>query len=145
MITKQLSQAMATVQPFMSLEQFKMLSTLANDAKEAQFYQQQFIDLAEYIEVLPETYEQDGQGDEAIVYLHYFCHGSHWFIIEKDIARSVKQMFGYAFLNGDVEMAKSRCISIEEITQDGAQLDLYFVPCSLGLVKEDIKKMFGDR
>lgn len=136
---QQLSQAMVVVRPFMSLDQFKVLSTLANNSEEAQFFRQQFIDLAECIEVLPETYEQEGQGDDAIVYLHYFHQSSHWFIIEKDISGGVKQAYGYAILNGDVDMAESGYISIEEITRWGAELDLNFVPSSLSLIMGKIR------
>ena len=93
------------------------------------------LDLANQIEAMPKTYEQDGRGDEAIAHLHYFNGGSDWYITEKDINGGVLQAYGYAILNGDDEMAESGYISIEELTRNGVELDLHFTPCRLAEIK----------
>jgi hypothetical protein len=49
------------------------------------------------------------------------------------------QAFGYACLNGDTENAELGYISIEELTENGVELDLYYKPEKLG----DIKKKLG--
>ena len=84
----------------------------------------------------PVTYEQDGKGDDAIVYLHYFFGGcKRLCITEKDIDGGVQQAFGYAVLFGDKENAELGYICITEITQYGAELDLYFTSCPLAEIK----------
>ena len=94
-----------------------------------------FIDLEKLIASAPVTYEQDGKGDDAIVYLHYFFGGCDWYITEKDVDGGVQQAFGYAVLFGDKENAELGYICITEIIQCGAELDLYFTPCPLAEIK----------
>ena len=76
-----------------------------------------------------------GKGDDAIVYLHYFFGGCDWYITEKDVDGGVQQAFGYAVLFGDKQNAELGYICITEITQFGAELDLYFTPCPLAEIK----------
>ena len=87
------------------------------------------------IAAMPVTYEQDGKGDEATVFLHYFNAGSDWYITEKDADGGVDQAFGFAILNGDTENAELCYISIRELVANGVELDLHFSPASLGSIK----------
>lgn len=121
------------IRHFFSRDQFLAVA-FASDPKnseEADFFLGKLIDLAQQIDTMPKTYEQDGKGDQATAYLHYFLNGSDWYITEKDVDGGIQQAFGYAILNGDEEMAELGYISIEELTQCGVELDLHFTPCTL--------------
>lgn len=126
--------AAKSVAPFLS----KMQLSAMVDAcwgEEGKYFMQKFIDLAQLIDAMPKTYEQDGMGDQATAYLHYFTSGSDWYITEKDMNGGILQAYGYAILNGDDECAEVGYISIEELTRHGAELDLHFTPCRLAEIK----------
>lgn len=127
--------AAQTILQYFSTQQFNCMVELSR-GEEGAFFLQKFIDLAEQIKTMPETYDQEGLGDEAVVHLHYFLGAdSHWYITERDAEDGIYQSYGYAVLNGDDEMAESGYISIEEITRYGAELDLHFTPCRLVEIK----------
>lgn len=105
--------------------------------EEGEFFIKRIIELAQQIDSMPVTYEQDGKGDLATVHLHYFVGSCDWYITEKDVDGGVRQAYGYAILNGDDENAECGYIAIDEITRCGAELDLYFTPCSLGAIKAE--------
>ena len=78
---------------------------------------------------IPKLHKQDGKGQNAIVYLHYFVGGSDWFITEYD--RENKEFFGYAILNGDVEMSEFGYMPTEffknaDYGMKTPELDLYW-------------------
>jgi hypothetical protein len=94
----------------------------------------------EKIATMPATYDQDGKGDDAIVHLHYFRGGSDWFITERDKdGNGTEQAFGFCLLNGDLEMAELGYVSIDELTQNGVELDLYWTPKTLGEIKRELR------
>jgi len=88
-------------------------------------------ELGETITNMPTTGETDGQGKDAIAYLHYFKGGSDWYITEKDIEKKQYQAFGYAVLNGDYQFAEFGYISIEELKEMGVELDFHWTPKSI--------------
>ena len=79
-------------------------------------------------QAMPKTYETDAQGRAALAHLHYFIGGCDWWIVEKDAdpdhAGQV-QAFGIADLGMGRELGY---ISIPELLENGAELDLYFKP-----------------
>ena len=85
------------------------------------------------IEVMPKTYEQDGKGDKAIAYLHYFTSNGDFYITEKDIDNGVTQAFGLASI-GD-SYPELGYISITELVKNGAEIDLHFEPKTLSEIK----------
>ena len=95
-----------------------------------------FVELIDRIhamwQAMPKTYETDGQGCAALAQLHYFTSGCDWWIVEKDAdpdhAGQV-QAFGVADLGMGPEAGY---ISIPELLENGAELDLYFTPKRLG-------------
>ena len=95
-----------------------------------------FIELIDRIhamwQAMPKTYETDGQGRAALARLHYFTGGCDWWIVEKDAdpdhAGQV-QAFGIADLGMGRELGY---ISIPELLENGAELDLYFKPQPIG-------------
>lgn len=135
--------ALTKIKPYLSKGQAKVLSD-ERRGEEKSFFVQKIIETNERIESMPKLYEQDGKGDEAIAALHYFLNGSDWYITEKS---SPAEAFGYAILNGDTDFAELGYISIEEIVDAGAEMDLHFAPCQLGSIKEkhaEIDRAFPD-
>ncbi len=104
--------------------------------EEGEYFKAKIFEMAERITTMPKTYEQDGMGNEAIVNLHYFVGGCDWYITEKDIGApgdvEQRQAFGMADLGYGCELGY---INIEEIIKLGVELDLYFKPCTLALLR----------
>lgn len=91
--------------------------------------------IAEIIKVMPVTYQQDGLGNNAVVYLHYFGGAANFYITEKDVDGGVSQAFGLANIYGDYKDAEYGYISITELVENNLELDLHFEPaeiCHLG-------------
>lgn len=91
------------------------------------------IQIAKTVSSMPHTYQTDGQGESAIVHLHYFHGGMDWYITEKDQGDQdtsdmrQHQAFGLANM-GEPEFGY---ISIEELIQNGIELDLHWTPKAL--------------
>ena len=106
--------------------------------EEKQFFFDKLVEMAGVIATMPKTYEQDGKGDEAIAYLHYFNAGNqNWWITEKDMETPDEpgkhQAFGLANLGS--YGAELGYISIAELIAHDVELDLYFKPQTLGEIK----------
>ena len=83
-------------------------------------------------QAMPKTYETDGQGRDALARLHYFIGGCDWWIVEKDAdpdGAGQVQAFGIADLGMGRELGY---ISIPELLENGAELDLYFNAKTIG-------------
>jgi hypothetical protein len=121
-----------TVKDFVSDSQLEAMGNGVR-GEEAEFFKTLFVKLAERINTMPKTYEQDGKGDDAIVYLHYFRGNMDWYITEKDMGDEQIQAFGLADLGmGFPELGY---ISIQELVDNGIELDLYWTPKTLAEVK----------
>ena len=87
---------------------------------------------------VPRLYEQDGKGDDAIIYAHYFSCWSNWdwYMLEYDpdtgeafgIVKGFETEYGYFSLREFEEMNRGRGIEIVE-------RDIYWEPLSVGFVK----------
>lgn len=120
-------------------------------SEERDYFAQQMHDLADIIDAMPKSYESDGQGDEAIVHLHYFYGGSDWWIIEKDAEALDYELegdpnghhraFGFVCLNGDTDCAELGYISLPEMFSGRAviELDFHWTPKPLRLVKSKLR------
>ena len=86
------------------------------------------------INSMPVVYEQDGKGDDAIVYLHYFKGGLDWYIIERDVSAEQHRAFGYARHWDGLE---AEYISIKKLIEHGVELDLYWTPKTIGEIKRE--------
>lgn len=115
--------------------------------EESQHFADKFVEFAERINAMPKTYDQDGRGDGAAVTLHYFLSGCDWWIIEKDCGSDNDepeergkqlQAFGYACLGNPAD-AELGYISIAELIENGAELDLHFQPTTLAKVKRELQ------
>lgn len=103
--------------------------------EEKEWFFDKVLELHQRITTMPKTYEQDGKGDKAVVYLHYFAGGqASAYITERDIETEQHQAFGLADLFGDG--GELGYISLEEWLANGAELDFHFTPCTLGELRQ---------
>ena len=124
--------AVRTVKDYVSDSQLEAMGDGVR-GEEGEFFKTLFVKLAETITNMPVTYKTDGQGDEAIVHLHYFRGNMDWYITEKDVGDEQIQAFGLADLGmGHPELGY---ISIEELVDNGIELDLYWTPKTLAELK----------
>ncbi len=128
-------ESLSFIAPFIPNRQLIVIQLAAQPGKEEyKFFEDKVKSLAALIEGMPKVYEQDGKGDAAIVYLHYFLGSYHWFITEKDTDKSQNQAFGWA----DLACGEFGYISLAELKKTGAELDLYWEPKTLGEAKSKI-------
>ena len=102
------------------------------DGEEGEFFVNKLDELETLFKTMPKTYDQDGKGDDAVVYLHYFMGGMDWYITERDMEDEQHQAFGLADLGYGGELGY---ISIQELIDNGVELDLYWEPKTLREVK----------
>jgi len=114
------------LEKYLSVQQYKALSRLCK-GEEREYFAEMLDELATRVETMPKIYEQDGKGDDAIVYLHYFTGGYDWYITEI----SGDEGFGLCCIF-ERELGY---VSIPELTKVGAELDLHWTPKRLGDVK----------
>jgi hypothetical protein len=95
---------------------------------EKEFFIGKFHELANTVNTMPKTYETDGQGKEAVAHLHYFNSSWDWYITEKDMEDEQHQAFGWVKTPHGNELGY---ISIVELMEVGAELDLHFTPTML--------------
>ncbi|MCK9551152.1 DUF2958 domain-containing protein [Aquamicrobium sp.] len=85
---------------------------------------------------MPKTYEQDGKGDKAVAYLHYFHSSIDWYITEKDMEEEQLQAFGLVSFHG--QCPEIGYISIPELLDNDIEIDLYFEPKTLCEIKKQL-------
>jgi len=127
--------ALVTLHGFIGRSQLSAIGH-ACYGEEQQFFFHKLVALAGIVTSMPRTYQTNGQGDEAVVYLHYFGAGNcDWYITEADSnedGEGQHQAFGLADLGYGGELGY---ISIAELIQLNMELDLYFKPCTLAELK----------
>ena len=128
--------AIKEIKPFMSSSQINCLVD-GFRSEEKEFFKEKAREIAGIINNMPVTYEQDGDANDAIVYLHYFTGGCDWWITEKDIEGGIDQAFGFACIN-DPQNAELGYISIRELTKNNVELDFYYKQQTIGEVKESL-------
>lgn len=108
-------------------------------SEEGAFFIDVLAELERRIKSMPATYEQDGKGDEAIAYLHYFNGSFDWYITERDkgapdddVPGRQLQAFGLVFMF-ETELGY---INIHELLENGVELDLHFTPTTLKEIRE---------
>ena len=104
--------------------------------EERQYFSDKMRELEQVIANMPQTYQTEGQGDNALVTLHYFRGNADWYIIEKDSdpdGEGQIQAFGLADLGmGEPELGY---INIHELVQAGVEMDYHFEPRTLRELK----------
>lgn len=126
--------AINTLAPFISTQQAWALVAGAK-GEEKEFFNGKILEMAETIATMPKSYDTDGQGNDAVAYLHYFTGSWDWYITEKDVDSDGQgQIQAFGIVDGyECEMGY---ISIKEITRAGAELDLHWTPRTLRQIKE---------
>ncbi|NLT68044.1 MAG: DUF2958 domain-containing protein [Acidobacteria bacterium] len=93
--------------------------------EEGQFFIDKICELRDLVARMPKTYEQEGRGDGAVIYLHYFIGSCDWYITEKDTEEDQLQAFGIADLGCGPEYGY---ISIQELLENNVELDIHYSP-----------------
>lgn len=128
--------ALKTLDGFIGKDHLSVLASMMH-GEEKQFFFDKVVEMAGIVSTMPKTHEQDGRGDQAIVYLHYFRGNQDWYITEKDTETpgepGQRQAFGLADLGHGGELGY---ISIVELVAYGVELDLYFKRQTLAEVKK---------
>ncbi len=118
-------EALATLRTLTTPEQCTVILAAAR-GEEAEHFRAVIARLHAVWQAMPKTRETDAQGRAALAPLHYFIGGCDWWIVEKDAdpdhAGQV-QAFGVADLGMGAELGY---ISIPELLDCGAELDLYY-------------------
>ena len=84
-------------------------------------------------QTMPKTYQTEETADP-VAYLHYFIGSWDWWITEKD--REPEQLQAFGFVKSELcPDGEWGYINIEEVTQAGAELDLYFTPAPVSKFK----------
>lgn len=104
--------------------------------EEKLFFAELLTGMRERIENMPKKYEQDGLGGDATAHLHYFLGGIDAWITEKDMGDGSgddrqHQAFGKVCLTGNKSDAELGYVSIQELIENGVELDLYWMPKKL--------------
>lgn len=129
----------ASLVPFIGTRQRRTLIDLIQISEERDYFAEKIIALKAQIDAMPTTGQTDGQGDSALVQLHYFGGPYDAWITERDMGDgtddlSQHQAFGWASLQGfkDGELGY---ISIQEAIDSHVELDLYWEPKTLQALK----------
>lgn len=119
--------ALHNLRGFIGTAQLSVIGELCR-GEEKQFFFDKLVELADTVQTMPVTYGTDGQGDQAVVQLHYFTQGCDWYITERDCESEQLQAFGKADLGYGGELGY---ISLVEILECEAELDLHWTPKKL--------------
>jgi hypothetical protein len=126
--------ALKTLRGFIGSGQLQAIGDACR-GEEKQFFFDKMVALSDLVSTMPQTYQQDGLGDQAIVSLHYFRGSMDWYITERDSdpdGEGQIQAFGLADFGDGGELGY---ISIVELIASGVELDMYFEPKTLGQIR----------
>lgn len=84
--------------------------------------------------------------DDKEILMHFFIGGSDWYITEWGVSDGV--FFGFAILNGDLDMAEWGYISLDEMKKinfKGLEIDrdIYWKPKKFKEVYADLENRYG--
>lgn len=114
---------------FMSKVQRAALAVLLS-SEEGEAIADTIIEYAKRIVDMPQTYQTDGQGWDAVAHLHYFHGGHDWYITEKDKGtgdpNDTQQIQAYGL--ADMGCPEIGYIPIQTLIENNIELDLYWTP-----------------
>lgn len=138
---KTLAQGLRSIEGFAFIGHAQRRAMIAGmRGEERAWFLEKLQDMLALVETMPQTYGQDGVSDP-IAYLHYFTASADWYITEKDVdhdGAGQVQAFGLADLFRDG--GEMGYISITELVECGAELDLHFTPRPLSIVHSLVPK-----
>lgn len=121
-----------TLLNFIGRKQLAVLAA-ACTGEEGDYFRKMLAELASTIDKMPKIRETEGQGDDAIVHLHYFRGNADYHVIEKDITPEQIQAFGLCDLGmGFPELGY---VPIQELLRYDFELNLYWEPRTLRAVR----------
>jgi hypothetical protein len=126
------TEAVRVMTPFIDKGQMQAIEQNCQ-GEEGEWFREKLNELAGIIARMPQPYETDGQGNKAIVHLHYFTGGWDWYVIEKDSQTDQYQAFGLV-VGFEPELGY---ICLPEILECGAELDLHWEPKTLAEVRTE--------
>ena len=86
---------------------------------------------------MPKTYEQDGLQNRAYAFLHYFYGDMDFYITEKDSVKGEPQNQAYGYFTNGYE-SEMTYVSIQELIETNkVELDFFFTPQPLYIIKEE--------
>jgi len=151
-MSRNLRAQLVTLRPFLSESQLgAILEGLAGE--ESAYFEGKIAEIASRIADMPATYQQDGKGDDAVAYLHYFIGGQDYWITEKDMdGDGTLQAYGLAshgygaemgyisiaYLAGHHDEFDPECLPDAE-NFPCVELDLEFEPQTLRDIKDSQK------
>jgi hypothetical protein len=130
-------QTLHQIREFIPAAQVKTLRQLIQNAEEWEFFCEKVEELRHTIHTMPKVYEQDGKGDNAVVYLHYFGGNVDWWVTERDTTKEQLQAFGLVQLN-KWEPELGYLDITPQCKADSFEIDLYWEPKTIGQIKEKI-------
>lgn len=121
--------------------QRRTLLELVRKGEEAQYFREKVAEILKVVETMPKTYGQDGKGEDAIVYLHYFGGSFDAWITERDAGdgtgdQAQHQAYGKSSSGGDPDYEYGY-ISLPEMfgSMRSVELDLHWTPKALKDIK----------
>lgn len=132
--------ALRKLTPFMGVSQRKTVE-IALRGEEGEWFMEKMEELAARVESMPVTYGQDGKGDDAICYLHYFGGAYDGYITEKDMeepenpAEAQWQAHGYVHWQQSPGHLSLGYICLPEILASNMELDFHFEPTTVREIK----------
>ena len=127
-------EAIKSIKGFVCSSQLNAISQACR-GEEKQFFFDRLVEVSDTIKNMPETHEQDEEGDNAIAYLHYFKGNYDGYITEKDMESEQFQAFGLA----KIHVAEMGYISIVELMDCQVELDFHFTPTSIRELKKKLQ------
>jgi hypothetical protein len=127
-------EAMKALRHFIGKQQLAVVVDFCR-SEEKQYFFDRLTELAGVVNTMPKTYEQEGKGDQATVYLHYFIGGCDWWITEKDVdgdGAGQVQAFGLVDIGEGPELGY---ISLPEVLDANAELDFHWKPKTLAEIQ----------
>lgn len=126
--------ALEKARHFIPVGQSVTLAKMMRNSEEWEWFADKAIEVAALVEAMPGPRATEGQGDAAIVRLHYFSSGGDWWITERDNTDEQVQAYGLADLYGDG--GEIGYIGISELIGfRSVELDLHWQPKPLSEIK----------
>lgn len=128
--------ALNVIEGYMPSSEFRVIKDYTKHSEEKQFFIEKAKEIADIIKAMPDLYEQDGKGENAIVYLHYFAPSFDTYILEIN-RNDPSDAFGLTISHDSaVELGY---VNINELKKYSVELDLHFVPKTVGEIRQAVK------
>jgi hypothetical protein len=141
--TKDAREALEYLRDFIGPQQLAFIRHLYR-GEEGQWFKDRMTEIAQQIEAMPKTYEQRNADAPIVAHLHYFIGRCDFYVAEKDIddGEGQVQAWGTADIGYGPELGY---ISLKEITEAGAEIDLHFEPRPITDIYTQFKREDEDR